>query len=272
MFSIEVTLPSGKLVRINELNNKDYLVILKFCHNNDYKGLNSFFEKLYLTPDLDVFDRFFVLLYVRKLFVSGKLNFLGKNEVDIAYNINDMLEKLIDNYINFERSLEADGIKFKVDIPQGSYFSSIDDLYQYTIREVEYNNNTIIFSKLSEDERNAVLNRLPTSAFVAIQKYLEELSDSLFDLTLIEENKDFEISEVNINLMSNGVLYFIASIFKLDLTHFYETLYNYNQYVSNGSGDFFKLTFNEVKLLLKIHAERIKKENEEIEKKQRLSS
>ena len=270
VFSIELNLPSGKTLRVAELNNEDYLTILKFCHNSDFKGLNDFFEQLYLSPDMDIFDRFFVLLYVRKLFVGSKLSFVGKDEVDISYSIDNILEKLLDNYTNVERVLSQDGITVKVDIPVGSYFRSIDDLYNYTIREVEYNGNTIDFTSISNEEKSQVLDRLPTSIFLLVQEYLAELSESLFDLTVIEENKDFEISEINISLLGNGIIYFISSIFKLDLLYFYETLYNYNQFISNGSGDFFKLTFNEIKLLLKVHAERIQKENEEIEKKERL--
>ena len=270
MFDIEIDLPSGKTMRVAELNNKDYLTILKYCHNNDFKGINRFFEKLYLTPDLDVFDRFFVLLYVRKLFVGSSISLVGKDDMNISYSIDNILEKLLDNYTNVERVLSSDGITIKVDIPIGSYFSNIDDLYNYTIREVEYNGNTIDFTSISKEERHQVLDRLPTSIFILIQEYLVELSNSLFDLTIIEGDEDFEISEINISLLGNGIIYFISSIFKLDLLYFYETLYNYNQHISNGSGDFFKLTFNEIKLLLKLHTERIQKENEEIDKKERL--
>jgi len=270
VFSIELDLPSGKTIRVNELNNEDYLPILKFCHNSDFKGLNLYFEKLYLTPDLDIFDRFFVLLYVRKLFVGSKLAFVGKDDVDISYSIDDILEKLLDNHTSVEKELSVDGLTVLVDIPVGSYFQSIDDLYQYTIRQVRYKDNIIDFTSISYDEKNQILDRLPTAMFVLIQEYLTDLSNSLFDLTIIEENKDFDISEININVIGNGVIYFMSSIFKLDLLYFYETLYNYNQFISNGSGDFFNLTFNEVKLLLKIHAERVQKENEEIEKKERL--
>ena len=219
---------------------------------------------------MDVFDRFFVLLYVRKLFVGSKISLVGKDDMDISYSIDNILEKLIDNYTNVERILTCDGISVKVDIPVGSYFANIDDLYNYTIREVEYNNNIIDFTSITTEERYQVLDRLPTSIFMLIQKYLVELSESLFDLTVIEGNKDFEISEINISVIGNGVIYFISSIFKLDLLYFYESLYNYNHHISNGSGDFFKLTFNEIKLLLKIHTERIQKENEDIERKERL--
>ena len=90
-------------------------------------------RKLYLTPDLDIFDRFFVLLYVRKLFVGSKLAFVGKDDVDISYSIDDILEKLLDNHTSVEKELSVDGLTVLVDIPVGSYFQSIDDLYQYTI-------------------------------------------------------------------------------------------------------------------------------------------
>ena len=44
--------------------------IIKFCENGDLAGLNSLFEVLYLDKDLDIYDRFYILIYIRMLFVG----------------------------------------------------------------------------------------------------------------------------------------------------------------------------------------------------------
>ena len=270
MFTIKLTLPSGKTTRLGELNNRDYLVILKFCQNKDYVGLNDFFDKLYFTPDLNIFDRFYILLFVRKLFVDNKLTFVGKNKIDVSYSIDNILNKLVDNYTDIEETLVYDDIKLKVGIPHGLYFAGVDDLYQYTIREIVYKETSVNFTKLTSEEKNKILDRLPTQIFLLLQQYISQLSNTLFDITLIEANKEFDIQEIKINIIGNGVLQFITSIFSYDLVFFYEALYYYNHFVSKGSGDFFDLSFNEVRLMLKIHSERIDKENKELKRQERL--
>lgn len=262
MFTIELDLPSGRKVRIPELNNRDYLTILKFCENKDYYGLSECFNELFIPADLNIFDRFFILIYVRKLFVGSKLTFKGKDDMDISYSLDDALSKLVDNYIDVDRDLVCGDITLTVGVPIGLYFDSIDDLYQYTIRTVSFKGNVINFSDLTSQEKRVLLGKLPTSIFLQLQEYIVELSDTLFDLTLIEANSDLEVSEVSINILGNGIIYFLSSIFSYDLLYFYEALYHYNHFVSKA-GDFFDITYNEARLLLKLHHERIEKENEE---------
>jgi len=267
VFTIELDLPSGRKVRIPELNNRDYLAILKFCENSDYHGLSDLFNDLFIAPDLNIFDRFFILIYIRKLFVGSKLTFKGKDDIDITYSLNDALSKLTDNYIDVDRDLTCGDITLTVGVPIGLYFESVDDLYLYTIRTVKFKGRVIDFTELSSEDKHVLLSKLPTSIFLQLQNYIVELSDTLFDLTLIEANSDLEVSEVSINILGNGVIYFLTSIFSYDLLYFYESLYHYNHFVSKA-GDFFDITYNEARLLLKLHYERIEKENEESKRQQ----
>ena len=75
-FNVKIKLPSGKERRVQELSNKDYLTIIKFAENKDYEGLNLFFEDIILDPDLNIFDRLYILIYIRMLFVDDMLSFL----------------------------------------------------------------------------------------------------------------------------------------------------------------------------------------------------
>ena len=267
MFNIELDLPSGKKIRVPELYNRDYLSIIKFCENKDYYGLNNILSNLFITPDLDIIDRFFILIYVRMAFIGSELNFSSKKDINIKFGLGNILDNLLINYSDQERVITHDNIELKVGIPIGLYFSTIDSLYISTIRSIKLKiNNTvkeINFSTLAEDEKEEILNRLPAELFVKLQSYITKLSDDLIDITLIEQNDDIGVDETRINILGNGIIYFICSIYNYDLVSFYETLYNYNHFVSNGSGDFFDLTFNEITLMLQMHAERIKKENEE---------
>ena len=74
-FNIKTRLPSGKEVRIPELKNKDFFTILKFCENEDFEGLNNFFNEVIFKgiEDLDIIDKFYVLLLVRMIYVDPEI-------------------------------------------------------------------------------------------------------------------------------------------------------------------------------------------------------
>lgn len=268
MFDIELDLPSGKKIRIPELKNKDYLSIIKFCENKDYAGLNNIFSKLFFTPDLDIIDRFFILVYARMVFVSDELGLTSKKDVNIKIRLSTILDTLIVNYSSEEKLIKCNDLEVAVCIPIGSYFDSVDDLYVSTIRYIKLNSDKIDFSTLEYKDKEEILNRLPSPVFLEIQSYIKALSDRVLDITLIEQNDDLGLDEAKISILGNGVMHFICSIYSYDLFSFYETLYNYNHFVSNGGGDFWDLTFNEIMLMIKMHAERIKKENDEAKRRE----
>ena len=60
-FSIKTRLPSGRSVRVPELKNKDFFTALKFCENEDFEGLNSFFNAVIFKgiEDLNIIDKFY---------------------------------------------------------------------------------------------------------------------------------------------------------------------------------------------------------------------
>lgn len=268
MFTLELVLPSGKKHRIPELNNKDYLDIIKFCVNKDYRGLSEKFYTTFISKDLDIIDAFFTLLYARSVFVSDNLVFSGEDDININISLDTILNKLLDNDFVTERKISCGDIRITLGSPTGVYFDTIDDLYQSTIRDITINKTKIDFCLLDKDEQDLVLGKLPTEVFLEIQSHITKLSENLEELTLIENNEDFGIPELKVSILGNGIIQFVSSIFNYDLQSFFQTLYNYNHFVSKGSGDFFTLTFSEVMLMISMHAERIKKENEEAKRQQ----
>ena len=95
MFTAEITLPSNKKRRVRELKNREYIDIIKFCENNDLFGLNKLFEELYLDNDLNIYDRFYILIYVRMLFVGEKLTFTASDGKNVDVGLDTILEKLV---------------------------------------------------------------------------------------------------------------------------------------------------------------------------------
>jgi hypothetical protein len=123
-FNVKIKLPSGKERRVQELSNKDYLTIIKFAENKDYEGLNLFFEDIILDPDLNIFDRLYILIYIRMLFVDDML-VISNNERQIDVSLVTLLNTLESNYKDLETVFEENGIKVVLDLPSLSFFNKI---------------------------------------------------------------------------------------------------------------------------------------------------
>ena len=100
-FSVEIVLPSGKKCRVQELNNREYLSIVKFAQNNDLVGLSRLFDELFIEPDMNIFDRFYLLIYVRMLFIEGSIS-LNIEDRQVDVQLASVLDKIETSYIDLE--------------------------------------------------------------------------------------------------------------------------------------------------------------------------
>jgi len=266
MFNVEVKLPSGKKRRIRELKNRDYLTIVKFCENKDLQGLNLFFEELYFDEELDLFDRFYLLIYVRMLFINENLTFTTEEQKNVELSLDTVLVKIEQSYLDLETTFTDGELKVVVGLPTSLYFEDIDTLFISLIRQININQKTIDFKHLTSQEKLQILNQLPTSIFLNMQSYIRNITNSLQQITVIEENKTFNIDELKLTLIGNGIMHFITSIYSISLKHFYELIYIFYQRITNGSDIFYDISPVESKILLNIHNATIEKENEELKK------
>ena len=141
-FSIEVALPSGKKIRVKELKNSEYLSIIKFTENRDFKGLNDFFEALYIRPDLNIIDRIYLLLYIRMTSIEPDINITVDNK-SISISVASMLDKIESSYVDLETTIEVNGIVVTLDLPCISYYETVDDLLIATIKHIQIGNESI---------------------------------------------------------------------------------------------------------------------------------
>jgi len=269
VFTVEVTLPSGKKRRIAELKNRDYINIIKFCENDDLYGLSSLFDELYLDKDLDIYDRFYILIYVRMLFVGSTLTFGSQDIKNISVGLDTVLEKLDKNFKDLDTEITIDNIKIHLGLPNCMYFNDIDDLLTAVIKSVTINNKSIEFSKLESREKSQVISKLPASAFSHINSFLNKISDELLNVTIIQQNDNLGIEEINVSIIGNGVMQFILNIYSIDIKSYYELMYIFLQTVLPGTSVFYDISPIESKVILNIHNKRIADENEELQKQQR---
>ncbi len=124
-FDIKIDLPSGKQRRVKELTNRDYLNIIKYCANEDHEGLNTLFEELLLDADLNIFDRFYMLIYWRMIFVDSNIS-ITKKKRQIDVSLISLLDKLDSNYRDFETVATIDGVEKTLNLPHTSHFKNVN--------------------------------------------------------------------------------------------------------------------------------------------------
>jgi hypothetical protein len=269
-FTLKVTVPSGKEVRIKELTNRYYLQIIKFAENQDMEGLNLFFEEeLFIDNDLDIIDRFYLVIFYRMMFVSGSITFTTKEKRSVDLDIKSILEKIENMYEDFLATVEDGDFKIKVGLPNTLFFKTADDIFNRVIREIHYKNNVIIFSQASQQDQETILSLLPPTIFFKLKEYINRISQTLQDFVVIEKNEAFDIEQHNINIISNGVMVFVCSLFAGSLASFYSMLYNFFSYVKGDSRLFFDISPIETRVLFNLYNKDIQEQNKQQQQQQR---
>jgi hypothetical protein len=269
-FSIKLELPSGKLVKIQELKNRDYFTILKFCENRDLEGLDELFSELFFKHDLNtlnIIDKFYLLLAVRMLFIDPDIGFNDTAGTVIKYSINNILEKIDLLGKDLEAEITESGFNLTLGLPNKLYFRTLNDVYSSVIKTVKYKDKIITFSGLSDVEKEEILSYLPNTLFLPINRYITQISNELQNFVIIEKNEKLNIEEINSSIISNEFIGFLMSLFSTGLKGFLELIYIFSNRLGISTESFFNLTPLDSKVLVNIYNKDIEEQNKELQNK-----
>jgi hypothetical protein len=271
-FKVKVQLPSGKHIRVEELKNKDYLTILKYCENTDTEGLNDLFNDLIFKGDLkslDIIDKFYVLLIVRMIFIDPDLIFADVNNNNIKFSISNILEK-IDHFQNdYNKTINVQDFTIELGLPNLIYFNDVNDIYISTIKSIRLKDKLINFAELDNTEKELILSYLPNTLFTHINNYITQVSKQLQDFVIVEQNQQFNIAEINTNIISNGFMSFILNIFSTGLKSFLEMLYIFANKINIEGVTYYELSPLDSKVLINIYNKDISDQNKALQNKER---
>jgi hypothetical protein len=267
-FSIKVKLPSGITIRVPELNNKIYLVLVKYCENADYEGFNNTInEYLNIPNNLDILDRFYLLVYYRMIFVDDNIHLNIKDRA-LNLNLDIILNKINNIYDDFVEVITVNDISLTVGLPTTLYFTNIDDIYNNIIKSINYKDTFTDFSLLSNKEKEFVMSYLPAKVFYSLKQYILKLSNLLTDFILIDEVEEFDIKQHKIDIISNGVVTFLSSIYSTNLLYYYELVYSYLTNISSDIDFYNGLSPIETKVIVNIRNKDVEEKNEELKSRQ----
>lgn len=273
MFTVPVLLPSTNTVRIPELTNKLYFNILKYTTNGDTEGLSLFFKQLLfkdykLPKTLSYIDIIYILIYIRMVYVDPVIYILNSDGKDIKIELSVFLEKLQNITLQSEDVFTVDNIKVWVGLPTEMHFTNVGDVFLTTIKKIQIDDVLLEFDKLTEQERTQVLNQLPPTITKMLFKHFKSLNEQLGTLFIIEENKAFNITGVELNVLSNQLFQFVESIYSQSLSEYFKVMYHFLNKICQDSSFFMNMSPADSMLIFNVYQEEIKEQNEELKKQQ----
>jgi len=265
-FSIPITLPSGKIVRVPELPNKLYLNLIKYCENRDLEGVNNFFlQFLNIPADLDIIDRLYLLVTYRIIFISDSIIFTSNDGKNLTFGLNIILDKIEDFSRGYNEIIIEDGITVQVGLPTTLFYDNDYNRVSDVIKSIQIKDIIIDFKNLSNDERDNILKKIPLKVVIKVQDYIDRITSNII---LIDSNEEFNIHQYSVDLLSNSTMLFVCSLYSHNLIDYFETLYGYVTKISADPEFYNNLSPVETRIVLNIHNKEVEKENKELKNQQ----
>jgi len=258
-YKIKIYLPiQNKFEYFKELNNSNTLAISKFIKANDEYGLSKYLSSLIdIDNNKNIVDRFATLLQLRALNVSNKvsLNAVHKTGDKASYKINlfnflgDLITYIKDSPREF--IFESKNKKFYFTLPKNLYFKNIYALLNDCLFKIEENEKDI-FNGLTEAQKFQCILNLPEEDIKNIKDYLEDINKSS-TLYFCKPVQDILVPTIKISFFNNTIFNIIKSIFKVEISYFFNKFYICLTKLGLSYDDFLKLSYVETDILLNIY-------------------
>jgi len=272
-FSSKLFLPILKEeIRYQNLNNSNYLDILKFITNNDEEGLLNYFEEILkekvqnkkIISKLTNIEKFLILLDLRSVLLGDKLGLLNKENVNIDLSISSIRDNLINNIKNIKliNSINYNNIYLSLSIPNSLNLENIDQIYKELIKEVKIENENIEFFFLTEEEKDTIISNLPANLSQEILNFVDICQELSEKLNIIKGNERLGIENIPLRVFDKTMFSFLKSTFGNDLMGFYELQFNMMSKLNVSSDNFMKMTPNECKIFINFYNQDMKRQEE----------
>jgi hypothetical protein len=273
MFTFPLSLPSGKMVRLKEITNRDLFSIIKFCLASDLEGLSSYLNLKVFKEygDLTILDKLYCLIYLRSFSLGFDISISSQSDdkqITVTYDLINVIDTLESLPNDLSKTIIVDKFQIDVDIPTSLYFKTPEEMYFNIIKTISYDDVVVNFNLISVEEKEKILEVLPLTLLPKLNEYVIELNSSLGKICLVEQSSLGIGEKVDINLLSNQPLAFVQAIFSHDLQGFMQFMYHFVNKVGGTFNDFFNLTLTDTKYMLEFYKDEVEKQNEELKKNQ----
>jgi len=258
-FKIKVYIPSiDKFDYINELKNRETLAISKYIKANDDYGLSNYFNNLLSgIPATNIADKFFILCQLRALNLSNSIIINGKHISgdDATYKINlfSFLEKYLKyiNKLNSEQIYTNEELEIHFKLPKDVFFKNFYALLNDIIFKIVINGEDVLLNKTPSQKFN-IITQLNKTVISEFKSHLETINNSS-ELFFIQPTEEILVPTIKISFFNNTIFSILKSIFKTEISYFYNKFYISLTKLGLSFDDFLKLSYVETDILLNIY-------------------
>ena len=272
-FSSKLFLPVlKKEIRYLNLNNHNYLDILKFVINSDDEGLIDYFDNILLEKilnknlvnKLSVVEKFLILLDLRSILLGDKLQLINKENVNIDLSISSIRDNLIKNINNIEliKYIDYNTIQLSLSIPKSFDSVNIDKIYKEIIDKIKIGEDNIEFFSLIDEEKDIIINNLPANLAQELLQFIEYCQEISETIDIIKGNERIGLDSVPLRLFDKTLFMFLKNTFGNDLMGFYELQFNMMSKLNVSSDNFMKMSPAECKIFIQFYNQDMKRQED----------
>ena len=272
-FSSKLFLPIlNEEIRYLNLNNNNYLDILKFVTNNDDEGLINYFDNILsekiinknLVNKLSVIEKFLILLDLRSILLGDKLQLINKQNINIDLSISSIKDNLIKNISSTEliKYINYNNIQLSLSIPKSFDSENIDKIYKEIIHKIKIEDDDIDFYSLTEEEKENIISNLPANLAQELLGYIEYCQEISENIDIIKGNERIGLDSVPLRLFDKTLFMFLKNTFGNDLMGFYELQFNMMSKLNVSSDNFMKMSPAECKIFIQFYNQDMKRQED----------
>lgn len=234
--------PTGKNCILYEINNENYLVLLKFIEAKDisnfYKSLDILIKET--IPDFDEYnliDKAYVYLAYCFYSIHSSVTYKTNGIAERKISLNTILNNIEEDFENIDKEYKFNNISVKASYPKSliingesiniDYISALD-----SVNGISFKNNI---------ERNNFLNKI--SPKWAMQLEMAIRRDFICECAMFKNNVGPFIQEADkSNILDGGLFESIMQIYCEPLAEYYKILYYHIEYLRMSYDSYMRMT------------------------------
>ena len=272
-FSSKIFLPIlNEEIRYLNLNNHNYLDILKFITNNDDEGLINYFDNILLEKiinknlviKLSVVEKFLILLDLRSILLGDKLQLVNKENINIDLSISSIRDNLIKNINSIEliKFIDYNNIQLCLSMPKSFDVENIDKIYKEIIDKIKIDEDIIDFYDLTDEDKDTIISNLPANLAQELLQYIEYCQELSENIDIIKGNDRIGLESVPLRVFDKTLFMFLKNTFGNDLMGFYELQFNMMSKLNVSSDNFMKMSPAECKIFIQFYNQDMKRQED----------
>lgn len=257
-FYIKVELTGKKIVRIRELTNQEFVVLLKTIMEDDGEDVNdvvdTIIKRVLKTPSdfstLTYIDKVILLLVLRIVSIGTdvvKQDPLSHEEFNLPLLdvVNEILEKTEGLHSSY--SIEMEGMKIGISLPKALRYHDAMDEISDSLDFVSIGEVTVPYRDLSPEEKGSIENSMGQAQYQRVYQQIREFdANVLGNIKLLTLANFFETKEFTLSYFSGEMSSFVLGIFNHDYGEFMKRQFEFINKIGSSYEHFQAITMSDV--------------------------